>query len=391
MNARSTVKWITLVPVALFSCSAPLRQANQPPPANALPTLPVPTFGHAEAPQVRATAGEQSGVLSWHQAHAAIAKRLVGSYRGDRKKPMRIAVVDFTTPAGGVCELGSPLAEAIGNDLFEAQEFAIIERRLLDKVLKEQGINRSQLSDPDTAARMGKLVGVGGLVTGTVTRADGELMVNARLVHVETGTMMATAAVSLDRIEGDRIGRCDGVAPRTEDTVAPPAPTRNPATGTGQERRGTAEYVQGLTHEYFNMPPWSGSPPSLTGMAPVLVVVHPGLVRFVGRTTGSPAKDVSAEYFAVRVTGELLIETAGTYAFENSSSAMSPMIVVGTSVYSPTGSNEPKSFYFKPGWYKFGVTLLHPSNSYYFWLNWRRPGDNDFGPIAPPLLRTVRR
>jgi len=202
------------------SCSGPAWENNiaggeSPSNLSGLSSTPDPLLGGGE-PGTAGGGGSQQAArstgarLSWQEAHAAIAKKLEQSYRGDRSKALRIAVLDFTTSSGGACALGSPLAEEIGSDLFAAKPFALVERRLLEKILKENAIDHSQLMDPNTTARMGKLAGVGGIVTGTITVSDREFGVHARLIDTETGTVLALAAVVIDRTDAERIAKCEG-------------------------------------------------------------------------------------------------------------------------------------------------------------------------------------
>lgn len=356
--------------VGVATCSAPEHWNGF---GNPLP--PPATFARAATQDPPPPVNEPGGVLSWHEAHAAITHKLVASYRGDRAKPLRIAVVDFTTSSGGLCELGSPLAEAVGNDLFVRNEFELIERRLLDKVLKEQGINRSQLSDPETAARMGRLVGVGGLVTGTVTKAGGELNVNARLVNVETAKIMAVAAVSVNRVQAELIGRC-GDPP----VISPPPPP-------GDDPQPSTGYVQGLKFEYFNLPPWSGSPPSLAAEVPALTVIASDLVQSLGRK--SPAKRISATYFAIRISGEIRVETSGTHQLlaRPETSLGTSSVTLGTN----TVSDGTAQHYYKAGWYPFMMVISAGSQGMFGWqFQWIRPGDSDYVQVAPTLMRTKR-
>jgi hypothetical protein len=165
--------------------------------------------GPARPSQSSRSAPRPPGRLSWHEGHAAVARKIEQSYRGDRNKPLRIAVVDFGNARGIACALGVSLAEAISSDLFPAKSFALVERRLLDRVLKENAISHTQLMDPSTSARLGKLAGVAGIVSGTITVSDREFGVNARLIDTETGTVLANAAVVIDRTDAEQIARCD--------------------------------------------------------------------------------------------------------------------------------------------------------------------------------------
>jgi curli biogenesis system outer membrane secretion channel CsgG len=56
----------------------------------------------------------------------------------------------------------------------QAGAVTVIERTALDKVLGEQNLSNSDRTDPATAARIGRVLGVDGIVLGTITKWDYE-------------------------------------------------------------------------------------------------------------------------------------------------------------------------------------------------------------------------
>jgi len=54
----------------------------------------------------------------------------------------------------------------------QAGEVSVIERAALDKVLTEQNLSNSDRTDALTAARIGRVLGVDGIVVGTITKWD---------------------------------------------------------------------------------------------------------------------------------------------------------------------------------------------------------------------------
>ncbi len=128
---------------------------------------------------------------------ALIAKQLSEQ---DRQGPRRrITVVDFsdinrqTSPAGVV------IAELLIGELFKTGRYEIVERKLLSSVLEQHKLNMTGLVDESTARKVGKLLGVDCIVTGTVIDLGSALNVNARTIDIETGSISATASVDLAR------------------------------------------------------------------------------------------------------------------------------------------------------------------------------------------------
>jgi TolB-like protein len=111
-------------------------------------------------------------------------------------KKSKIAVLDFQqnghfeTP-----DIGKMVAEWFTTSLVETGRFDIIERRLLEQILAEQKIGSSGLVESTSAAKIGKMLGVKTVVTGTVQSFAGTLEINARVINVETGSIISAQKV----------------------------------------------------------------------------------------------------------------------------------------------------------------------------------------------------
>lgn len=77
------------------------------------------------------------------------------------------------------------------------QGIKVVERSQLEKVLKEQQLSYSGLVDLSSAQQIGKLLGAGGIVLGTITDEGNAVAVNARLVEVGTADIVAAAEAEL--------------------------------------------------------------------------------------------------------------------------------------------------------------------------------------------------
>jgi len=73
----------------------------------------------------------------------------------------------------------------------------VVERSQLEKVLKEQQLSYSGLVDLSSAQQIGKLLGAGGIVLGTITDQGNAVTVNSRLVEVGTADIVAAAKAEL--------------------------------------------------------------------------------------------------------------------------------------------------------------------------------------------------
>ena len=116
--------------------------------------------------------------------------------RADFKKT-KIAVLDFQLQGEDFAskDMGKIVAEWLITGLVETGRFDVIERRLLERVLDEQKLGASGAIDPDSAAQLGKVLGVKTIVAGTLTSLEGTNEINARLINVDTASIVAAERV----------------------------------------------------------------------------------------------------------------------------------------------------------------------------------------------------
>jgi curli biogenesis system outer membrane secretion channel CsgG len=81
----------------------------------------------------------------------------------------RIAVVDFEDRAGYGHNIGTGLADMLVTQLVKSEKFSVIERQELTKILEEQGLGMSGAVTPQSAAKVGQLLGVELMVMGSVS------------------------------------------------------------------------------------------------------------------------------------------------------------------------------------------------------------------------------
>ncbi len=94
-----------------------------------------------------------------------------------RKK--RIAVFDFdyatVTAAssqvlGANVDLGKGISDLLVKHLVQDGTYSIIERKAMDKIMQEQNFSNSDRANPNSAARLGKLLGVDAIIVGSITQ-----------------------------------------------------------------------------------------------------------------------------------------------------------------------------------------------------------------------------
>lgn len=132
-------------------------------------------------------------------------KRVKSKYTGPKR---RIGVVDFENKAPyGQGRLGNVATDILITELVKPGKFIVVERDKLNRVLEEQKLGQTGTIDPNTAAKVGRILGLNAIVTGAVTefgvKTEGteylltqskkqiaQATVDIRVVDVETGQVL---------------------------------------------------------------------------------------------------------------------------------------------------------------------------------------------------------
>ena len=84
--------------------------------------------------------------------------------------------------------------ELISRDFDNTRRIHTVERGLLDRLLGELKLSSSQLADPQSALRLGRILSARILVTGSLVRYKGQLQINLRAIDTENTQVIATAS-----------------------------------------------------------------------------------------------------------------------------------------------------------------------------------------------------
>ena len=80
--------------------------------------------------------------------------------------------------------------------LQKTKKYYLVERDRLDAALAELKLAKDGVVDAAAAAKMGKILGASHLVMGSVFQAFGKYRIDARMVEVETGSVVQTASAT---------------------------------------------------------------------------------------------------------------------------------------------------------------------------------------------------
>ncbi|MDR0415524.1 MAG: CsgG/HfaB family protein, partial [Prevotellaceae bacterium] len=118
-----------------------------------------------------------------------------------QSKKLRVAVFDPASSGKAVDE-GTRMAvrEIISSTFVNTGKYTIVERSLLDKVIKEQAFSNTGMVDDSQATELGRLAGANKVVLSVVTLATGRNMLSVKVIDVQTATVdrQKTKIVSAD-------------------------------------------------------------------------------------------------------------------------------------------------------------------------------------------------
>jgi curli biogenesis system outer membrane secretion channel CsgG len=113
------------------------------------------------------------GLLAMAWASSAMAQ----TAPTPRKKRVAIFDFDYATVHGGVTaifgqevDIGKGISDLLVKYLVKDGSYSVIERKAMDKILAEQNFSNSDRANPNSAAKLGKLLGVDAIIVGSITQ-----------------------------------------------------------------------------------------------------------------------------------------------------------------------------------------------------------------------------
>jgi curli biogenesis system outer membrane secretion channel CsgG len=106
-----------------------------------------------------------------------IAAVLASALSAQRKK--RVAIMDFDYATvrsesasifGTDQDIGKGICDLIVEKLVQSGNYSVIERKALDKILAEQNFSNSDRADANSAAKIGRVLGVDAIIIGSITQ-----------------------------------------------------------------------------------------------------------------------------------------------------------------------------------------------------------------------------
>ena len=141
---------------------------------------------------------DSQDVTSSEQYTSAETSNLAGSGSGANEQ-MVIAIADFINDDGKVSKLGRYTAEKLTPYFTRSDQFQVLERALIDKVIAEQQFQVSAFVDESSTREIGQLLGAETIVSGTISELNDVFYFNAKVVDVTYGKLLTSIDVETDR------------------------------------------------------------------------------------------------------------------------------------------------------------------------------------------------
>ena len=161
----------------------------------------------------------------------------------------RCAVLEFKAGVG-ISQNDVDGISAIFITYFRPAGYTMVERTQIDKVIEEQGFQRSSMTQ-NQMVRVGQILNVSKIVVGDINVVMGQYNVDARVLNVETGTIAATEGATF--ATSSYRSSMQNVAQKLAAKIAiTPGSTVQPSTSTRPKTRTGIEILYGYLKIFPN-------------------------------------------------------------------------------------------------------------------------------------------
>ena len=172
---------------------------------------------------------------------------------GKKLSEKKIAILTFDYIDGRSSTGGRVVSEKLTNRFVELGDMTVIERGMVEKVMKELEFQNTGSVDPEKAKKLGKGLGVEAIVTGTLQdESYGNVEINARVIKTETYEIIAAATIKVKKTWSDAPPpQPAAAAPAEEEAPAQKASYRSPSSGP-QNVHGYLDFLAGASNAKMN-------------------------------------------------------------------------------------------------------------------------------------------
>lgn len=102
----------------------------------------------------------------------------------------RVAVLSFVPADGGSSNDGWNIAEKLTTQVVRAGQVRTVERALLAKLMEEHHLGRTGILEQATLKKLSKVFSVEGVITGSFVTLGSDVVIQVRLIDIETGVIV---------------------------------------------------------------------------------------------------------------------------------------------------------------------------------------------------------
>jgi len=128
---------------------------------------------------------------------------------GAEDQPKRVmnflAVMDLKCGAGIEKEQCAALTDVLIDEMVKMKKYTVIDRANRDKILSEAGFQQTGCVDNSCTIEMGRQLGVGKMVVGSVAKLEETYLVNLQLLNVETAAVENSARETCEKCKLDNL------------------------------------------------------------------------------------------------------------------------------------------------------------------------------------------
>lgn len=155
-----------------------------------------------------------------------------------------IAVIDFSGKNVSSIDAAA-LTERLRAELFSTNNYKILEREMMDEILKEQGFQLSGCTTNECFIEVGQLLNVQQLIVGSVSQVGSTYSISARTISVETGEVLTVATYDYE-------GKIDDLLTRGMKIVAHKLAGKDFSAETNREQQNKSLQTE-LSHQQDNL------------------------------------------------------------------------------------------------------------------------------------------
>ena len=108
-----------------------------------------------------------------------------------------VAILDFEGQGVDASEVQT-LTERMRTEIGNTKAVRLIERKAVEKIMQEQGLQQSGCTSDECAAEVGQLVGVQFMISGSIGKMGKSYTIDAKMFSVESGETVRTQNATHD-------------------------------------------------------------------------------------------------------------------------------------------------------------------------------------------------